>query len=228
MPLYPLSRGSDFSLLLVLARWSTLFHLFDPACLGMPFVCCLLLLKSYNMCYPLYHYVHQTSASSSTDHALLLGLSMATFIAYTRWDCCWLLGQGCFCLWLSYALSGNEPLLLWIDASSLIRFFTLLNLGSILGKLPLCNRSTSGAPALVSHSHYPLNFSGQSIVGASMVCIAAPELLSHTADKTPTGDPLLKLQEMDLSPLHQELHMQYSDSHIDPSCLCFLTTYFLS
>ena len=52
MPLYPLSRGSDFSLLSVLARRSTSFHLLDPALLGMPFVRQLLLLKSYNICYP--------------------------------------------------------------------------------------------------------------------------------------------------------------------------------
>ena len=113
---------------------------------------------------------------------------MATFIAYTQWRRRRLLGQGCFRLWLGCGLSGYEPLLLWIDASSFIWFFAFLNPGSVFGKLPLCNRSTSGAPALALFSHCPLNFSGQPIEGASTVCIVAPELLSHTTDKTPMGD----------------------------------------
>ena len=77
--------------------------------LGVPSVCHLLLLKSYNLCYPFYRYVHRTSASSFTDHASLLGLSTAMFITYTQWRRCRLLGQGCFRLWLGYVLSGHVP-----------------------------------------------------------------------------------------------------------------------
>ena len=73
-----------------------------------------------------------------------------------------------------------------------------------------------------------LNFSGQPIERVSTVFIASPELLSHTAGKTPTRDQFSKLWRMNLSPPHQELHMQCTDSQIDLSCLCFLTTYFLS
>jgi len=102
------------------------------------------------------------------------------------------------------------------------------NFGIFPRQLPLCNCSTSGAPALVLSSHCPLNFhEGQPIYGASTVCIGAPELLSHTTNKTPTGDPTSFVNSLPplpssrgirrrstVSPPRQELHLQCTDSHL--------------
>ena len=80
-------------------------YLLDLALLGVPFVCCCVAIKRYN--------IYSTFLLATAPyvllylllHALSLGLLMAMFIDYTRWRCCWLLGQGCFRLWLGHALS---------------------------------------------------------------------------------------------------------------------------
>jgi len=85
-------------------------------------------------------------------------------------------------------------------------------------------RSTSSCAQQPLPSELP---EGQPIYGASTVCIGAPELLSHTTNKTPTGDPTSFVNSLPplpssrgirrrstVSPPRQELHLQCTDSHL--------------
>ena len=90
----------------------------------------------------------------------------------TWWRRCWLLGLVFSHWWFGCTVRSWALILIWIDASSCIRMSVQPNFFcTILSPLDhqhlwLC-------------SHCPLNFSGQSIEGASSVCVSS-ELLSHT------------------------------------------------
>ena len=123
----------------------------------------------------------------------------------------------------------------WIDMSSFIRLIQdisfvppgfILKPGSVQGKFLCAIVPSPEHQLLYSAAIALLSFLGQPIKGASTVCIAAPEPLSHSTDRNYMNELTSKLTDAIL--LISDDHDRIVPAHANrvPN-LCFLKTYVL-